>query len=656
VYVAGSFSRAGNREAPYVARWGGTEWHALGNGLQRDSSCHGNSWENSEPHGVVRALTVNDGALYAGGCFGLPGTTDGAHHVARWDGTAWAPLGTVDAAEIGDLAMYDGDLYMVSNIADIESQLFRWQNEQWQVMETIEWGVINDLQAEPSGLVVAGRFDEIGGQSISNVARWDGSSWHAEVSGVYDEVHDLISTPNGLLAGGAFYGISKPTRPGGGFVARWRNDRWRRLTSHQGIGGASVDAIATDGLDTYVGGRFAWAGRVPARNAARWDGFRWHALGKGTDGQVRAISVDGSDVYAGGDFQQAGDAPAEHIARWSGTSWSALGSGVSDGSFDLAASNSSVYVLKVDSAGGHPVENAARWDGSSWNALNAFPELEAVAAGDGVTYALFEVDDPDGRCVELARRGTARWRVVGEPVCLTGSDLPLPIWQQRPVEGFAVESGRAYLSNVILPGDSVTTSLAVWGGNGWNALDASGPNAGGVGAGPIAIRGGNVFAGKYGILHWNGRTWQDLGNPRDFFQRERRIVKTLAAGPTGLFVGGSFRSIDGVRSSRFAQWRFAGGSDRENRSTRADWQLTSPAPNPFRGRTTVALYVPELSDVRVAVYDATGRRVAVLLDGPQPSGLQRVTWRPDGAASGTYFVRMTAEGGVARTQAVTLVR
>ena len=65
----------------------------------------------------------------------------------------------------------------------------------------------------------------------------------------------------------------------------------------------------------------------------------------------------------------------------------------------------------------------------------------------------------------------------------------------------------------------------------------------------------------------------------------------------------------------------------------------------------------------LAVYDVTGRRVAVLLDEAQrTAGSHRVGFDGDGLASGTYLVRMDAEtaGGERRrfteTQQVTLLR
>ncbi len=72
-------------------------------------------------------------------------------------------------------------------------------------------------------------------------------------------------------------------------------------------------------------------------------------------------------------------------------------------------------------------------------------------------------------------------------------------------------------------------------------------------------------------------------------------------------------------------------------------------PNPFNPQTTIEYVVPADGPVRLAVFDARGRRVRVLADGPKPSGTQTVTWDGRGedgelVASGVYFLRFEAAG------------
>jgi hypothetical protein len=72
-------------------------------------------------------------------------------------------------------------------------------------------------------------------------------------------------------------------------------------------------------------------------------------------------------------------------------------------------------------------------------------------------------------------------------------------------------------------------------------------------------------------------------------------------------------------------------------------------PNPFRPRTTIRYAVPEDGEVRLDVFDATGRRVRRLVDGWRRAGVHRTVWDgrdEDGgpAASGIYVYRMRGDG------------
>ena len=81
-------------------------------------------------------------------------------------------------------------------------------------------------------------------------------------------------------------------------------------------------------------------------------------------------------------------------------------------------------------------------------------------------------------------------------------------------------------------------------------------------------------------------------------------------------------------------------------------------PNPFNPETTVRYDVPAPSTVRLEVFDAAGRRVAVLTDAVHAAGRHERTWRPADAASGLYFVRLTAtprDGGAPFTRVHAMV-
>ncbi len=63
-------------------------------------------------------------------------------------------------------------------------------------------------------------------------------------------------------------------------------------------------------------------------------------------------------------------------------------------------------------------------------------------------------------------------------------------------------------------------------------------------------------------------------------------------------------------------------------------------PNPFRDETTIAFTLDAPAPVTLAVFDVTGRRVALLIDGLQPAGTHAVPFAARGLASGVYFFRL----------------
>ena len=78
----------------------------------------------------------------------------------------------------------------------------------------------------------------------------------------------------------------------------------------------------------------------------------------------------------------------------------------------------------------------------------------------------------------------------------------------------------------------------------------------------------------------------------------------------------------------------------------AEFALEHPYPNPFNSDAVISFAVAETEQVKISVFDVTGREIAKLTDSPYAPGYHTVDW--DGVnrnrmpvASGIYFVRMT---------------
>jgi len=76
LYVVGNFVTAGGITVNGVAKWDGTQWHAMGNGFNQN----------------VYAIAVYNGEIYAAGGFTKTGTTT-MRHIAKWNGGSWVSPG-----------------------------------------------------------------------------------------------------------------------------------------------------------------------------------------------------------------------------------------------------------------------------------------------------------------------------------------------------------------------------------------------------------------------------------------------------------------------------------------------------------------------------------------------------------------------------------
>jgi hypothetical protein len=84
--------------------------------------------------------------------------------------------------------------------------------------------------------------------------------------------------------------------------------------------------------------------------------------------------------------------------------------------------------------------------------------------------------------------------------------------------------------------------------------------------------------------------------------------------------------------------------------------LYAPYPNPAIGSMSLDYSIDEEGPVTVALYDVTGRRVAIFLDNEfRPVGPGRINLDTRGIASGVYFVRMEV-AGKSVSQRITVVR
>ncbi|HKP51562.1 MAG TPA: S-layer homology domain-containing protein [Chloroflexia bacterium] len=319
VYVGGDFTMVGGISVGHIARWDGTAWHTLGSGPTNGVS------------GVtVRAIAISGTDVYVGGSFDSAGGL-ATPYIARWDGSQWHALPNGPDNVVYALSASGSDLYAGGVFTSVGSTtayyIARWDGSQWSSLGT---GATNGLQNVPyaiavsgSDVYVGGAFTYAGNVPARNIARWDGTQWNLlgewTNNGTNDRVFDIKLDGTDVYVGGDFTsaaGVSANS------IARWDGSQWYPLGS--GITGAtppgSVSGLAINGQDVFAGGYFTTAGGVSASNIAKWDGSQWHTLGTGVNDYIDDVAVwrsgEAVDVYVGGNFTGAGGQLSYYIGLW----------------------------------------------------------------------------------------------------------------------------------------------------------------------------------------------------------------------------------------------------------------------------------------------------------------------------------------------------
>jgi len=75
----------------------------------------------------------------------------------------------------------------------------------------------------------------------------------------------------------------------------------------------------------------------------------------------------------------------------------------------------------------------------------------------------------------------------------------------------------------------------------------------------------------------------------------------------------------------------------------SEFLLSQNYPNPFNPSTTIKFALPEVSNVKLVVYNILGREITTLINRDVSSGIHQVQWNASSVPSGVYFVRIVAQ-------------
>jgi hypothetical protein len=568
-----------------IGRWNVTssQWEPVGNGVdapvQRIATSP--SGEVFVAGAFVNAFNPGGGAVVV-------------NYVARWDGSSWTPLGQgldldpflntgglqVDGGGLLYLAGY-GFTAVNGDGSMVDGPVVSWDGVMWSRL-ALSGYVGGGIGAGPS-LVVDG-FDRpyvFYFDTDSFIARWDGMQWTNIASfspgeGAYT-LASHAAQGDDVFAGGNFTQILDPGSPTVYSVrknALWNGVAWIELLGSGGANG-TVHAIAVgqppDQL--YIGGSFSEVALAVANNIASYDGVTWNSVANGVNGTVLGLAVN-RDALApwavlGGEFTEAFDTdsnvvPANHVVLWNGT-WVPLGNGV-DGSVravlpKIAYFNGSYYggivvagsfSTAFNSDGSSIVANSIAW--FDWETQRWEPFGNGITGGGQEVWAITEgtsyyypVSQPNfylggsftgglnsnGSTVSSNNiiywnNDIDEWESVGQGVNGLVRTLALSFLSGVPVEQSLIYVGGDFLQSTNGNGSTVSTPhLAVWDqfGDQWIAVE------GGV-DGPVhTISRDGVIGGEFTHGLYAGGTTLTMNRVGMFSLTE--VPTWFALGPTG---------------------------------------------------------------------------------------------------------------------------
>jgi photosystem II stability/assembly factor-like uncharacterized protein len=454
----------------------------------------------------------------------------------------------------------------------------------------------------------------------------NGNSWHQAGNGLEELFVGRIAINfDGNLYAGTFNGVYKSTNLGinwssvnegikytitrtveidsnsviyigtfGEGVLKSKDNGKSWFQENKGLNNSFVRCLANNGA------RELYAGTSGGVFRTSDFGDKWEALLKGLDDtEVRAIAVNSAGKVFAGTWYEGIYILDEN------NQWIQSNNGINQSRISVRAltidENDWIYAGLYYSGGVYRSTD----NGNSWHqSLDAINILEILSIKDSLLFA----------------GGYGLYRSTDY-----GESWELCAFDGKPINGIARDKfGRALVIADYQDGVYISSDR----GYSWSSMGLEGGNKQSITVsdnGLVYVGTGN---GVYRKIN-DGFIWEHLLDGMTHLYSAALICNndnTVFAGTLG---GGVYRSIDYSTSIK---------NDSEIKID--SYHMSQNYPNPFNPVTTIKYKIPELSYVKLKVYDVLGNEVATLVNEEKPSGNYEDEWDATGLPSGIYFYRL----------------
>ena len=74
-----------------------------------------------------------------------------------------------------------------------------------------------------------------------------------------------------------------------------------------------------------------------------------------------------------------------------------------------------------------------------------------------------------------------------------------------------------------------------------------------------------------------------------------------------------------------------------------EFEISNAYPNPFNPITNIIYGIPEFSEIRIIIYDLSGKQIQTLVNGYQNPGYHSISWNAGNHPSAIYLVKILAD-------------